>query len=399
MKKIWRVGLAFGVQWDYCEDVCRGVDEYNRQRGPFHFMLDRCGEFDFRTASERKDIDGIIIHQPYRDNSIGAVNCRARLPVVSVEGEESQISPWQVLPGDEAVGEMVAEEFLERVFKHFAYCTYFPESGNERQRNQWDQNRMNGFLAAVSAVCPAPSVYRTDVSEWGQCQGDRKCPLAQWLLTLPKPVGIMAATDLRARHVMLAAEANGIRVPEEVAVIGVNNEKWTEIGGRGISSVELDGFRAGYVAMELLQKRMEGQDIPPERIRIPPRRLITRESSDIMVSNDPDVALALQFISKHAAAGIGVREVVDAVALSRRSLERRFHESLNRSILDIIRTVQIQQSKKLLGDEDMPLPRVAKSSGFTSAKSLGEIFHRMTGMTPSAYRAAMQQSSQTELRV
>jgi LacI family transcriptional regulator len=210
-------------------------------------------------------------------------------------------------------------------------------------------------------------------------------------------VGIMAATDTRARHVVLAAAANGIRVPEEVAVIGVNNEKWTEVGARGISSVELDGFRAGYVAMELLHKRMEGQDIPPERIRIPPRRLFTRQSSDIMVPNDPDVALALQFISKHAAAGIGVREVVEAVALSRRSLEHRFQASLNRSIMEIIRIVQIQRTKKLLADEDMPLPRVAKSSGFTSAKSLGQIFHRMTGMTPSAYRAAMQQSNQAEL--
>jgi LacI family transcriptional regulator len=393
MKKIWRVGLAFDIQWDYCEDVIRGVNEYNRQRGPFHFMLDRGGEFDFRTASERKDIDGIILHRFFGDNSPGAANYRARVPVVSVEGEESQITPWQVLPDDKAVGEMVAEEFLERAFKHFAYCTYYTESGNEQQRRQWDQKRMNGFLAAVSAVCPTPSVYETADSEWGQCQSDRTGPLAQWLLTLPKPVGIMAATDRRASHVVLAAEANGISVPDEVAVIGVNNEKWTEGGARGISSVELDGFRAGYVAMEMLHKRMEGQDIPPETIRIPPRRLITRQSSDIMVSNDPDVALALQFISKHAAAGISVNDVVDAVALSRRSLEHRFQASLNRSIMDIIRTVQIQRSKRLLGDEDMPLPRVAKSSGFTSAKSLREIFHRMTGMTPSAYRSAMQQSS------
>ena len=196
---------------------------------------------------------------------------------------------------------------------------------------------------------------------------------------------------------MLAANAIGIRVPEEVAVIGVNNEKWSEDGVPGISSVELDGFRAGYVAMELLHKRMDGQDIPPEKILISPRRLITRQSSDIMISNDPDVALALRFISKHASAGIGVREVVNTVALSRRSLEHRFQASLNRSIMDIIRTVQIQRSKKLLGDEDMPLPRVAKSSGFSSAKSLGQIFHRMTGMTPSAYRAAMQQSSQSEV--
>jgi LacI family transcriptional regulator len=397
MKKMWRVGLAFDMHWDYCEDVIRGVSEYNRQRGPFHFMLDRCGEFDFRTVSERKDIDGIIVHRFFGDNSPEAANCRARVPVVGVEGSECRISPWQVLPDDKAVGQMVAEEFLERAFKHFAYCTYFPDK--EQQRGKWDQNRMNGFLAGVSSVCPAPPVYETDASEWGQCQSERTGPLAQWLLTLPKPVGIMAATDRRARHVVLAAEASGIRVPEEVAVIGVNNEKWTEGSARGISTVELDGFRAGYVAMELLQKRMEGQEIPPEKIRIPPRRLITRQSSEIMLSNDPDVALALRFISKHAAAGIGVNEVVNAVALSRRSLENRFQASLNRSIMEIIRTVQIQRSKKLLGDEDMPLPRVAKSSGFTSAKSLCEIFHRMTGMTPSAYRAAMQQSSQTELRV
>jgi LacI family transcriptional regulator len=394
MKKIWQVGLAVFSQYRYCDDVLRGVDEYNREHGPFHFMFDHSGDIDFQTNSERKDIDGIIVRQPCGDRSFSPGNSLARRPVVSVEGEESQISPWQVLPDDKAVGEMVAEEFLERAFKHFAYCTYYGVRGII---GQWDQKRLNGFLAAVSAVCPAPSVYRTDVSEWGQCQSDRTGPLAQWLLALPKPVGIMAASDQRARHVVLAAEANGIRVPEEVAVIGVNNEKWTEIGGRGISSVELDGVRAGYVAMELLHKRMEGQDIPPERIRIPPRRLFTRQSSDIMVSNDPDVSLALQFISKHATAGIGVREVVAAVALSRRSLEHRFQASLNRSIMEIIRSVQIQRSKKLLGDEDMPLPRVAKSSGFTTAKSLGQIFHRMTGMTPSAYRAAMQQSNPAEL--
>jgi LacI family transcriptional regulator len=199
----------------------------------------------------------------------------------------------------------------------------------------------------------------------------------------------MAVTDQCARHVLLSADDAGVAVPEEAAIVGVGNEAWSEVALRGLSSVELDGLRAGYVAAEMLHQLMDGKKIKPGVVRIPPRRLVIRRSSSTTAIDDPDVLQAMHFIAERATSGIGVPEVADAVPLSRRSLERRFEQVLGRSIHQEIRAVQVERAKLLLTDETVPLRRVASVAGFGSADAFAAVFRRVVGMTPSAYRKAI----------
>lgn len=384
----WRVGLEWGSQGHYQAELISGIAEYGRRFGLFHFVTSRGGDFPIRDIEDRNDLNGIIVYREFIEDELRDVQWPADIPIVSVEGVKSQITDWQVRPDDNAVGRMVGEEFLRRGFRRFAYVTEGPVT----QLQDWDSLRLQGFTEAVRAVGDEPAVFdtpsnvRVDRYEWSKL-------LAQWLMELPKPIGIMASKDHWARQLLLAAGATGVAVPEEAAVIGVDNQRWVQITSPSLSSVELDGFQAGYVAMEMLHKRIEGLAAPPVMSLIPPRQLITRRSSDVLAIADSDVATAMRFIADNATAGINVARVVEEVQTSRRLLEYRFRDVLHRTILQEIRSAQIQRAKLLLADPNISLPRVAQLCGFSSAKALSKIFHRVAGATPSAYRNARKAGS------
>jgi LacI family transcriptional regulator len=383
MGKLFRIGLAWHTSWRSRELGIRGMAEYANRYGPWQFSLNQIEDFDVRHNPEPLHFDGIIVSYDDTDR-VNSIHWPRKIPIVALQRTDDRVTPWRVLPDDEAVGRLVAEEFIKRGFRRLAY---FPQKDLKAPGTPWDNERLEGFDRIARTYRVQTRVYEGPVGVWGQLNHKaHSVPLADWLLSLVKPVGIMAASDMCARHLLLAAEAVGVRIPEVAAVISVDNEPWAEIIFRGLSSVELDGARSGYAAAELLHKLLEKQPITPTTIRIPPRRLIVRRSSSTTAIDDSDVANAVRFINEHATNGIGVRHVVDAVPLSRRTLERRFHDALHHSILQEIRAVQVQRAKLLLVDETIPLPTVAKVSGFSSVKAMQNLFRRMVGITPTKYR-------------
>jgi LacI family transcriptional regulator len=382
-----RVGLVWGVERLYGSDAIRGVSDYARRHGPWEFLMNQSHDIDL-SQDRTTEVDGIIVCQDW-PGQLHAAMWPTNVPIISLDRAVSAITPRQIQPDDQAVGRLVADDFIRRGFRRFAYCR---ATDFQLPIDTWDLDRWEGFRDAVRNAGTEPLLYDNTRAAMTYEKEVKRGQLADWLKSLPKPVGIMAANDIRGRFLLVAAEMAGVRVPEEVAVIGVNNEPWAEIAFRGLSSVELDGYRAGYAGAELLRKLMEKQPVGPGLIRIPPRRLVTRQSSDALAIDDPDVVTAVRFIAERAAMPIEVRNVVDAVPLSRRVLERRFKEKLNRSIQEEIRLAHIARAKDLLIDESIPLDRVARMSGFPSAKTLGAIFRRVTGTTPTAHRAAIRTS-------
>lgn len=384
----FRIGLAWLSQSRYGEDAIRGVAEYARRFGVFQFFLNQSGDIDFAQIEKRHDIQGILFYRLYHDDPGHSMKWPAGIPVISLEQSISTVTGWQALPDDQAVGKMVAEELLRRQFKRLAYCPLESMHPSAKTRG-WDRDRFAAFSAAVGAAGATLLVYDHEPAGWRSGEEEWKGPLADWLKSLPKPVGVMAANDRRARHLMLAAEQIAVRIPEEVAIIGVDNEAWGEIAFGGLSSVELDGYTAGYTAAGVLHQILAGQLASPQRERIAPRQLITRRSSDAFAIDDSEVVAAMHFIAEHAADGIHVDQVVEAALLSRRALERRFRRALRRSILDEIRSVQTERAKMLMGDSALSLQRVAQLAGFRSAKAMIPIFRRFAGKTPSEYRNSL----------
>ena len=176
-------------------------------------------------------------------------------------------------------------------------------------------------------------------------------------------------------------------VPDDVAVLGVDNDE-VECGlsSPPLSSVAIPLERIGYAAAELLDRLMAGKAAPTETIFLPPVRVVTRQSTEMLAIDDQAVAQALSYIRKHAAEGVSVHATVNSMAQGRRLLECRFRELLGRTILQEIHRVRVEIAKELLAGTNLPMPAIARHAGFANAARLCVVFRHVTSMTPSAYR-------------
>jgi len=201
----------------------------------------------------------------------------------------------------------------------------------------------------------------------------------------------MACNDARALDLLNACHRTGVLVPEEVAVVGVDNEEiFCELCNPALSSVAPDAERIGYQAAGLLDQLMSGQSPPSRRILIDPLGVITRRSSDTLAIKDRSVATALRFINEQALHGCTVTEVVNFAQVSRSYLERRFRQHLKRSPQAEIRRVQVSRIKQLLTETDFTLERISELSGFEHPEYMSVVFKRLIGQTPGQYRKQMQ---------
>ncbi|MCC7145327.1 MAG: DNA-binding transcriptional regulator [Phycisphaeraceae bacterium] len=317
--------------------------------------------------------DGIIA---YVNNShlLEAIR-QTGLPTVNVaEGLEQPLIP-AVLPDNHAIGRLVAQAFLDNGFTNFAF------SGINTAI--YSNERMEGFEKTIQAQ--GYKCYR--------CHGDEEYDwneppkgLEDSIRALPKPVGLFACFDARARQVVETCHNQGIAVPEEVAVIGVNDDELIcNLAEVPLSSVSLRSEQRGYEAARMLDQLMAGQRVE-EVIRIGPQHVVTRRSSDMLAIDDPEVAQAVRYIRLHATEPIGVQHVVDKVLVSRRSLERRFRRILGRTPSDEITRVRVERARQLLDETDLPMTQIASASGLGDAVNLSRVFKRKTGMTPSQCR-------------
>ena len=211
--------------------------------------------------------------------------------------------------------------------------------------------------------------------------------LEDWLKSLPKPLGLMACNDYCGREVLQACAEAGLRIPDDVAVVGVDNDElMCELSDPPLSSVALNVEQAGYDAARLLDSLMSGQSIPEHIVLVKPTFVVARRSSEVMAQADPCVVAALRFIKDRAAQAIGVPDVVNESRVSRRTLERHFASAIGHSILSEVIHCRLERAKRLLLETDLPVHRIAASSGFASVKTFNRAFRRAEGRTATLFR-------------
>jgi LacI family transcriptional regulator len=214
----------------------------------------------------------------------------------------------------------------------------------------------------------------------------RQTELLEWLDGLEKPLGFVACNDLRALQVMTAVREAGLRVPDDIAVVGFDNDKLVcDLADPPLSSVDLDMVRVGYRAASLLAKLMEGESVPPATF-CEPAGIVARQSSDVLAITDPDMAEVARYIQANACRGISVEDVVAAASVSRSTLERRFTKAVGRSVKAEINRVRLRRIMDLLAGTDYKLEAIARMTGFSHAEYMSALFKKFTGMTPGAYR-------------
>jgi LacI family transcriptional regulator len=220
----------------------------------------------------------------------------------------------------------------------------------------------------------------------GQKERER---LMQWLAALTKPVGVMACSDRQGLRILDACRRLNVVVPEEVAVIGVDNDEETcRLAAPPLSSVRDDARKVGFEAARLLDKLMAkpsgAEDVFP--ILIPPLGVAVRRSTEVTAVDDPLIAAVMRRIREQACAGLQVADLVTQFRVSRSVLYRRFHDSLNRTPHDEILRVQLERAKRWLDESDFTLERIAELSGFQHHEYLSVAFKREMGLTPGEYR-------------
>ncbi|MFK7778223.1 MAG: substrate-binding domain-containing protein, partial [Gimesia sp.] len=231
----------------------------------------------------------------------------------------------------------------------------------------------------------SPISRRRFVESWNGGQED----LADWLESLPKPVGLMAAHDLRALCVLDACRRRNIAVPEQIAVVGVDNDDvFCEVIDPNLTSISHQAKKIGYEAAALLDGLMQGKAGPPSPLMLPPRNLVPRRSTDIIAVEYLAIASALEFIRHNACAEINVALISKHVNLSRRTLERRFMKLVGKTPHQLISEERIRRAKQLLIDTDFTLEKIAAMAGLSSAAYLSVIIKENENCTPTEFRRA-----------
>lgn len=293
----------------------------------------------------------------------------------------------QVWSDNATIGRLAADHLLERGFRHFAACGFEGE--------HWSKERCRAFAEAVRDAGHACEMFE---SPWlGHEEGaarsweESQRRLARWLEGLSRPLGVMACNDVRGQQVLDACVRAGLAAPEEVAVIGVDDDAIVcELCDPELSSVRPNPARIGYIAAELLAQMMRGEQVPAGIRRVPPVGITTRQSTDTLAVDDPAIAAAVTYIRQHACAGATVDHVLAQVSLTRGVLERRFRKFFGRSPQAVIRQTQLKEVRRLLTDTDLTLDQIADLTGFKHTEHMVVVFKRELGETPGRYRRAQQ---------
>jgi len=381
-----RVALLIESSRAYGRGTLLGVAKYVREHGPWSIFLQERGLADV-PPNWLKDWVGEGVIARVENQAMAEAIHRLKVPAVDLRYVLPHLKMPSVRTDDVAVSRLACEHLRERGFRHFGFCGFNGADYSDlRCRSFCECVAELGLCCHVFINPEQPKVSGTlKYEEQGLVDGER---VAQWLKRLPKPLGLMACNDIRGQEVLGACRAIGLGVPDEVAVVGVDNDPvLCDLSDPPLSSVIPHTERIGYEAAALLAQMMNGGKPPEQPLVIEPMGIVTRRSTDVLAIEDPHIAAALRFIRDHACEGIDVGDVLRIVPLSRSTLERRFAQVLNRSPKDEILRVRLNRAKQLLADTDFPLWLIAEKIGLDYAEYFSVIFKKKTGLTPGGYRS------------
>ena len=388
MKKRPHVALLIEASRGHGRQIIEGAARYAAEHGSWSLRLEP------RNIDDRPPRwlttwqgDGIIVRCDTPEMARAVL--KTGIPVIDVRGGVPEAGLPLVGVDNAPVVEAAFEHFRQRGFRHFAWCEFF------RKPRVWIDQRRERFQQLVAEVGSTCSLFRDKRSiprdaTWSQHDMQE---LIDWLNHLPRPVAILACDDERAHLVLDAALTLGLRVPEDAAVMGIDNDEvFCRVSSPPLSSVDVNALAVGYKAAEVLARRMKGRRVPA-RTMMPPRGVVTRHSTDIVAVDDPEAASALRFIREHACQPVTAEDVAAHLAVSRSTLDRCLHAAVGHSATAAIMQARLASVKSDLAETDLSLQAIASRAGFASVQHLANLFRERVGMTPGRYRRDMRCSA------
>lgn len=339
--------------------------------------------FRCRTASTESNmmedadvIDGVIaiVETPDPEHR----STRLGKPIVNVSTIASDVPFPTVAIDNQALGRLAAEHLLVQGYRFFAY--------HMESRVYFSKARRSGFAEALEQAGKESHLFDTG-DHASATPRELHALTRDWLRQLPKPLGLFTHNDQRAAALMDLCRDGDLKIPEEVGVIGVDNDPMlAELCRPSLTSVDPGASTVGYRAAELLSQILCGNPAENRPIFLPPKNVAVRDSTQPRHLVDDRLVTALQYIREHWAEPFDVSDLLEAVATSRRSLERMFQTHLGRSPAEEIRRTQINHVKWLLMEGRLSLSDIATKAGFSTFSNFASAFRREVGMTASVYR-------------
>ena len=378
MTRTLRIGLVFSYSLAYCRGILRGVKSYARTKQDWIFTPVAPEERGLQALAEVRPA-GLIAHL-YSESLVESLTS-LRKPMVNVCGVLPVPSVPRVGIDDDAVSALAARHLLDRGIRHFAFV------GHPHQ--DYSLRRETAFRRCIESAGFQVHCYHEPRSRFdprGRVWGFEE-KLLRWLKALPKPAGVFACNDIWGVQLSEACRQARLRVPEEVAMVGVDNDDLLcELARPSLSSVEVPAEDVGRQAAALLDEMLQGRAVAPHPVLLPPKGVVTRQSSDVLAIEDADVAAAVRFIRGNSHRPLAIDEVVEAVAICRRTLERKFRKALSRGLWDEVRRAHLERATRLLLDTDLSMSAVAAASAFNGGTHLSIVFRQELNTTPTAFR-------------
>jgi len=383
-----RVLLMLGCSRASERGLLRGIARYSRFHNPWIFYREppfyRKPPYhrlprhpQTLTSLRQRGIDGIVAYaaNPAQIETF----LPAGFPAVVLPIEERIPGRCSIVEEAHTVGRMAAEHFLDRGFTRFAFCGF--------DHMYWSRVRQEGFTRRLAEGGFDIHLYEPPRAPANMPWEAEQSFVADWLRSLPKPVGLMVCNDDRAQQVIEANKAAGTRIPDEIAVLGVDNDDMIcELTHPPLSSVALNFEEAGYEAAAQLDRQMKGRKAASAEIYLRPTHIHTRRSTDVLAVENQVVAEALRYIRIHAGEVLSVDDVVEAASTSRRLLERHFRQTVGAGVYQQIQRVHIERACRMLVETNWPLAEVARQCGFSNPVHFSVAFKRQMNLTPDQHR-------------
>lgn len=380
MKSKLKIAVLLDISRAYERELLTGITNYNKLHDKFVFFF--YSPKYVHSAHEDSVIDRIIAWQPQGifTREIGGIKHLLGLNIPTVIAPnaglfDNHINLW----GDGyEMGRMVADHFISKGYKNFAFFGF--------KDFQWSLDRHKGFLECINKKGYVTSEFIFDNANllWE----DLPEKLIEWLATLKRPCAIFSSTDELNIPLLEAAKESGIKVPDDLSIIGVDNDAMIcEMTSPTLSSVDQNAVQAGFEAASALSRWIEYGQKPPGNIILPPVTIVTRNSTNALAVDDEHVRTALHYIANMAPSeDISVDDVVKATVLSRRVLEKKFQVVIKSSILEEIRKTRIERIKFLLTNSELSIQQIAYELNFNNFDNITRYFKQSTGLKPLEYR-------------
>jgi len=371
-----RIILLVETSREFGRQLIIGVARYSRLNDPWSFYKEPIGLLSSIPNLTSWKPDGIIM----RDSLITKELLKLKIPTVLAIHSSSFPKYLSVIKTDSlSIAKMASEHLIEKGFKYFGFCGF--------DNYDWSNERKQFFCHFNSEAGYKTHVYiqpkKNNTQDWEKEQRH----VSEWLRKLPKPVGIFACNDDRGQHILEVCKLTDFKVPDDVAVIGVDNDPMIcDIGDPPLTSIALNVEFAGYKAAELLDKLINNKKMSGQQIIVTPTHIVQRQSSDILATKDNEVASAICFIRENAKNKILVKDVVKTTGISRRTLEQRFRKTIHRSIYGEIRKVRVEWISKLLMETDLSISQITSLFNFTDVEHISRYFKKEKGIGLYQYR-------------